>query len=242
MSDTIDLHSSFAYRSVMLRNEGKVLGYLVAMAAILTAAILGVSFYFSSSSIHELLTENYQLNQAIRNLAHEESIGYALVQEQSRDEFGQVETVVRFVQTAAGKPELVVSEQLFHIPGDVIHFDAMIVKFDDQVVREGKQRALYLWRRVYGEHTAPDNGESIEVAGAAPERYYDAITQKLRNKDQQVFWDAIWSLSNNPLALDKEGITAVYGNVSYLQMIPGKVYRFKIGATGQIYPEVSNLP
>ena len=44
---------------------------LIASAAILTAAILGMSFYLSSSTIHSLLTENHELNKAIKNLTAE---------------------------------------------------------------------------------------------------------------------------------------------------------------------------
>ncbi|MEN8792693.1 MAG: hypothetical protein ABF324_10970, partial [Lentimonas sp.] len=57
--------------------SGKVMAKLVAGAAILTFAIIGVSFYQSSSTIHSLLTENHELNKAIKNLTAEEQIGYA---------------------------------------------------------------------------------------------------------------------------------------------------------------------
>jgi len=33
-------------------------------------------------------------------------------------------------------------------------------------------------------------------------------------------------------------VTAVFGNAIYTKMEPGRVYVFKIGATGQIYPDV----
>jgi protein-disulfide isomerase len=214
-----------------------MLGTLLGITAIAVAALLGLSFYFSSSSIHSLLTENHELNQAIRNLTQEEQIGFATVVSQETDALGQITTVLKFTQTAAGHPKEVVDEQTYTIPGNVVHFDALIVKFSDAYVREGKERALYLWRRIYGEQTAPDKGQMIEVPGSAPERYY-AITKSLKVKDRQIFWPAIWSLANNPQRLSEYGITAVFGNAIYTKVEPDKVYLFKIGATGQIYPEV----
>ena len=219
------------------RSAGKILGPLIALTAVATAAILGLTFYFSSSSIHSLLTENHELNKAITNLTKEEQIGYATVVSQEKDALGQISTLLKFVQTAAGNPKEIVDEKIYVIPGDVVHFDALIVKFSDAYVREGKERALYLWRRIYGEQTPPEQGEAIAVPGSAPERYY-AITKSLKMNDRTVFWDAVWSLANDPQGLSEYGITAVFGNSVYTKVELGKVYLFKIGATGQIYPEV----
>ncbi|TVP79066.1 MAG: hypothetical protein EA353_07140 [Puniceicoccaceae bacterium] len=217
--------------------SGKIIGSLIALAALVTAAGLGLSFYLSSSSIHSLLTENHELNKALNNLTHEEQIGFVTVLSQEKNALGQITTQLRFVQTAAGRPKEIVDEQIFSIEGAVVHFDALIVKFSDQSVRDGKERALYLWRRIYGEQTPPERGQSIQLSDSAPERYH-AITKSLNMKDRAIFWEAIWSLANDPNRLSQYGITAVFGNAVYTKVEPGKVYLFKIGATGQIYPEV----
>jgi hypothetical protein len=225
---------------VLERNSprsGKIITTVVLLAAIATAAVLGIAFYLSSSSIHSLLTDNHKLNKAIRNLTEEQQIGFATLESRSRNALGQVESLVRFVQTAPGKPSEIVSEELFIVEGEVIHFDALIVKFSDEYVKDGKGRALYLWRRIYGEAEAPADGNLIQSPGEGPDRYR-AVTQSLRLKNQPVFWDAIWDLANEPQQLSKYGVTAVFGNAIYTKMEPGRVYVFKIGATGQIYPDV----
>ncbi|MDQ8195806.1 hypothetical protein QEH59_15340 [Coraliomargarita sp. SDUM461004] len=217
--------------------EGKIVGILLGLTTLIVATVLGLSFYFSSSSIHSLLTENHALNKAISNLTHEEQIGFVTVLSQETDALGQTSTVLKFVQTAAGQPKQVVDEQIFTLQGNVVHFDALIVKFNNHSVREGKQRALYLWRRIYDEHTAPEQGQIITQPQSAPERYY-AISKSLKMKDRSVFWEAIWSLANDPEQLSAYGISAVFGNVIYTKVEPGKVYLFKINASGQIYPDV----
>jgi len=219
------------------RSKGKWIGSLMVLAALVTASILGISFYHSTASIHKLLTENHQLNKAVRNLTQEEQIGYATLQSQSRNDLGELESVVRFVQTAADNPQTTVSEQLFVVRGDIIYFDALIVKFTNEYVKDGTERALYLWRRIYGETTTPANGDAIEIAGTAPERYY-TITESLHLKNRDIFWEAIWELANDPTRLSDYGVQAVFGNAIYTRMQPGKVYIFKISASGQIYPDI----
>lgn len=222
------------------RTNGKTLGTLIGLAALAVAAALGLSFYFSSSTIHSLLTENHELNKAITNLTAEEQIGFATVVSQDKDALGNTTTLVKFVQTAAGNPKEIVDEKIYAIEGDVVHFDALIVKFSDDYVKDGKERALYLWRRIYGEQTPPGQGELIQLPSSAPERYH-SITKSLKVDDRSIFWEAVWSLANDPQRLSEYGITAVFGNAIYTKMEPNKVYVFKIGATGQIYPEVMDF-
>ena len=217
----------------------KWVGRFLLLAILLTAGILAVAFYYSTASIHELLTENRRLSKAVHNLTLEEQIGYAVLGSQTRDEFGNLISEVRFVQTAPGDPKTIVSEQQFIIQGDVIHFDALIVKFTNEFVKDGKERALYLWRRIYGEHTAPADGQMINFSGTHPRRY-ESITRSLGFKGGSVFWEAIWELANDPTRLNEYGVTATFGNAIYVRMQPGKVYIFKISPVGQIYPEVVN--
>lgn len=219
--------------------SGKAFTKLLLIASVVTAGIIGASFYLSSSSIHQLLTENKSLNKAISNLTTESQIGYATLQSQARDTEGKLHSSIRFVQTAADNPQQIVSEQIFTIEGDIAHFDALIVKFSDAYVQSGKGKALYLWRRIYGEQTSPANGALIEVPQTAPERYY-SITKALRIKNRDIFWEAIWDLANAPESLSPYGIKAVFGNAIYTQLQANRIYYFKISPTGQIYIEVAD--
>ncbi|MDG1668871.1 MAG: hypothetical protein P8I96_08080 [Opitutae bacterium] len=217
-------------------SKGKVLSVLIGFVAVVIVSILGLTFYHSTASIHQLLTENHKLNKAVRNLTHETQIGYARIQSQSYNRLGELENTVRFVQTAIDDPTVIVSEQHFTVSSNIVHFDALIVKFTNDYVKDGSARALYLWRRIYTENTAPAEGTPIEIPGSAPERY-DSISKSLHIKNRGIFWEAIWDLANNTAQLSNYGIEGVYGNAIYTRMQPGKVYLFKISSTGQIYPE-----
>jgi len=149
---------------------------------------------------------------------------------------GQLYTTIRFVETARGDVLNRVLEKEYEFAGDVIHFDALIVTFEDQMVLDGRARSLYLWRRVYGEEMSPSEGFDIEEPGKLPARYSDLL-RELKLPEQEMFWEAIWDLANNPEALRDQGIKAIYGNAVYKRLQPGLIYVFKIGADGQVYPE-----
>jgi hypothetical protein len=103
-------------------------------------------------------------------------------------------------------------------------------------VTDGRARALYLWRRIYGETMAPETGYAIEEPGAEPKRY-GGLLKALRLPDRELFWTSIWDLANDTERLRSYGIRAVYGNVTYQKLKEGLVYIFRISPTGQLYPD-----
>jgi hypothetical protein len=216
-------------------NIRKIFSYILAVLFAVALIYIGRGFYYGAKTIHELLAENKQLKKAISRLTAEEQIGYAKVVSQETKN-GKLFTTVKFVETARDDKLKKILEKDCIIEGDVIHFDALIVRFGDKMVMDGKGRALYLWRRVYGEKMTPENGFAIESPNAEPVRYRDMLNV-LRVRERKLFWSAIWDLANDPEKLKQYDIKAVYGNVVYSKMQKGLVYIFKINAAGQVYPE-----
>ena len=214
----------------------KYILYAMVCVLLVAAAYLMRGFYYSAMTIHALFAENKQLKQAISNLTQEDQIGYAKVISQETKE-GKLFTTVQFVETARDDKLKKILEKDCTIEGDIVHFDALIVKFSDKLVMDGKERAMYLWRRVYGEKMAPEKGFKIEEPNSEPARYKD-ILKMLPVKQREIFWSAIWDLANDPERLKMHGITAVYGNAVYSKLQKGFVYIFKINSAGQVYPEI----
>jgi len=217
--------------------------WLIVLAVLVVGGILGRAFWLASRTIFDLLSENRELKAAISNLTAESQIGFARVLSQTprgpgseSGTGGRMVTRVLFVETARDDPGKEILRREYEVEGDVVHFDALIVKFGSQLVADGKERALYLWRRVYGEKMTPESGYPIEEAGAEPKRYAELMA-KLSLRDRKLFWSEIWKLSNDPDRLKAAGVQAVYGNAVYKPLAPGFRYIFKIGNMGQLYVE-----
>lgn len=192
--------------------------------------------YKAIETIHELLTENKNLKQAITNLTEESQIGYAKVIKQETVD-GKLLTTIKFVETAWDDQTKKILEKEYTVEGDIVHFDALIVKFDNKMVTDGKAKALYLWRRVFGEKMAPGEGFVIEEPGTEPQRYKNLL-EALPVEHRQMFWSNIWDLANDKDKLAEYGIEAIYGNGIYSRLKPGLIYVFKLSSTGHFYPEV----
>ena len=220
---------------IMKNNTGAAFFRAVVILLLILAGLFGGAVFYGTKTLHDLFSDNRQLKEALATLTQTDQIGYAKVIAQ-KEKNGRLYTTLRFVETARDdKSETVLTRQ-YSIPGDVVHFDALIVKFSDEMVMGGEKRALYLWRRVYGETMAPAEGYPIEMPSRRPARYADFLS-RLPVGEQEMFWEAIWDLANNPESLKKYGITAIYGNAVYKKLRPGLIYVFKISPTGHVYPE-----
>jgi hypothetical protein len=210
---------------------------ILILAGVAGGGIFYLSHYFSAGkTLLDLVRENKELKQAVANLTHETQIGYAkVISQQTRE--GRLYTRLKFVETDPADPLKRLLEKEYEIEGDVVHFDALIVTFEPQLVMDGRERSLYLWRRIYGETMTPEQGLPIETPGDEPKRYA-ALCEKLSIKDRTLFWREIWQLSNDPAALQHIGVRAIYGNVVYRKLKPGLIYIFKISPTGVVTPEI----
>lgn len=226
-------------RSIEMAYKGKGTGftvYVLGGICLIALAYLGRGFYYRAITIHELLTENKHLKEAITNLTYEDQIGYAKVIAQEPNG-GKILTTLKFIETARDDKLKTVLEKEYTIEGDIVYFEALIVKFGDKMVMDGKTKALYLWRRVYSDKMAPERGFAIEKPGAEPQRYGDLL-RLLPIKQKQLFWTNIWDLANDPDKLKEHDIEAIYGNAVYSRLRKGLIYVFKISPAGQVYPEV----
>jgi len=209
---------------------------MILMAAVAGGGVFVWHITSGRQTIQQLLTENKELQTAITNLSAEQQIGYAKVLDQENRE-GRLYTRLVFVQTSAEDPSKQILKKEVEIEGDVIHFDALVVRFGSQLVMDGSERAICLWRRVYGEKMPPEEGFTIQQEGTEPAQYAK-ICRTLSIQDRGLFWSEIWALSNDPKRLEALGINAIYGNVVYRQLRPGLIYVFKLSSTGTLWPEV----
>ncbi len=217
---------------------GKIIWAGVAVAAVAAGLYMSVGVYRAGTSVQELLTENRQLREAIQNLTDTGKIGGARVV--STEEIdGQLYTTLKFWEYDRNNEHKIIQRDEYRVKGKVVHFDALIVRFSDPLIQEG-QKSMYLWRRIYSEEIAPEQGFYINDPQSEPHRYKDFLAQ-LPADHRKMFWDSIWELAHQPDKLKEYGIEAVYGDVTYSPMEEGYLYIFQITPAGQIYPEVHRI-
>jgi hypothetical protein len=125
-------------------------------------------------------------------------------------------------------------ERDFTIQGDVVYFDALVIKFEHAYVEQGdhlRGRSLYLFERVFGEHQEPAQGfrldEGVPIA-------YRVNASGPPSKFEQELWADFWKFALDPRAARAKGIRVAQGEAVRTKLRKGLVYRLTIEAAGGI--------
>lgn len=214
----------------------KVVFYCILFIIPILLLVWAYTLYNSSQNFREMFLENKQLRVAVENLTTEEAVAYLKVISQEKIE-GQLLTIVKFIEVFPDKKSPIRIERQYKIKGDIVYVDALIVKFEPKIVQVGKEKALFLWRRLYDEGTSPAQAFPLNVVSEEPQVYKE-VFQRLNFTERQTFWKGIWQLADSPNALKDLGIQAIYGSAVYQKVTLGKIYEYRINRQGQITPIV----
>ena len=197
-----------------------------------------------AAQIAALNQEVQRLGTAVRLLKVDHRIGQLTVlSQQGSAETKDLRTTISFVEVdEKGQP--LEKPRTFTLRGDVVYVDALVVKFADDYVERGdpmRGTAICLFRRIYGETQAPNDGFAIDPIGAQPVAYRSG--GKPSELEQQI-WSRFWEYANDPDLASKAGVRAAHGSAPFIKVMPGKRYRVLLRSSGDLsfVPEEGTLP
>jgi len=151
---------------------------------------------------------------------------------------GDLKTEFSFVELGAdGEP--IDKPRVFSIEGDVVYFDAWVVKFGDEFVEAGdplRAASVCLFRRIFGEAQQPRDGFVLDAEGAQPAAYRAG---KETSDFEREVWARFWDYANNPETAKEAGVRAAHGEAPSIKLRPGNRYKVQLRASGglTIVPE-----
>jgi hypothetical protein len=148
-------------------------------------------------------------------------------------------TTVRFIELdQEGNP--VGTEQEVTIEGKRLYLESLVIKFEDDYVEAGeflRGTSLCLFKRVFSERVAPDDGTEIDSRSQHPDRYMDGDSEDEMFRAE--LWQKFWDYANDPQAAEEKGVRAIHGEAPFMEVRPGRSYRVELRASGglSIRPE-----
>ena len=188
--------------------------------------------------LQEAIKNNEALKEAIANLTATETVAFVDVSKRVESKSGAKVSFI-FSETERNQPNREIDEGIkLNADGNLTYFEALVVSFNFDQVKEGK-KAIFLWRRVFGEDEAPSKGHSLKQS--LPKAYEEI--SKACNKtffgfqltdNAKEFWNSIWDLANNPDKLKSLGIQSIQAKASGIKLMSGMRYKLTIGSTGKM--------
>ena len=149
-------------------------------------------------------------------------------------------TTIKFVEyDTKGSP---LPPKYFTFPGNLIQFQSLVVRFDDQFVMAGDRlrgQSVYLFWKVFMLDGANTKEFPITHMHEVPSGYaIDTVTNKVEGE----FWNRFWDYAFDQKAAARAGIKNAQIEAPGTVFIPGYLYTIKIEHNGGLRIDASPLP
>jgi hypothetical protein len=181
--------------------------------------------------VYEIWNAKTVYERYVHNLLGEQRVAEVCILAQHRPADEPVRTTVRFQEFRQnGQP---LSPMVVTLPGEEVYVDAFVTIFESDAVKRGQAKTLYLFRRIFSEQMAPQEGFPLyrsEGSGdGIPPSY---VRQDLDRTAQQRVWDHLWRLIEDAAYAETQRVRTTFGQAVYAKMQPGQCYSLTIQHNG----------
>ena len=213
---------------------------------LLFAVLLGAgaySAYFIRQIYGEKEIEIQRLNEVVARLEAGTRVAQVIVTDQGKNTAtGALETTIKFLEIDRKGKSL--PPHYFTVKGDVIYFDALVIKFDHNYIERGEAlrgKSICLFRRIFGEFQSPDEGYPVD--GEADQ----GVPSVYRVDDQPSsfeteLWKDFWRYAADRSEAEKKGIRVIQGEAVYTRFLKRNVYTITLDHSGGINILVEPIP
>ena len=209
---------------------------LVVLVGAVVAGTIGVYVYHNHNSVQAQLEReqkrNSELQQIVQRLQAETRVADVMVTDQQKVN-GVLRTSIVFVEY--GHDGAALPAKRFTVDGEMIHFDALVVKFDGKFVEQNdplRGHSIALFTRLYGDTQTPAQGFPIDEPGVVPAVYRDDDPKV--SQFQQELWQNFWRLADDPNYRSEMGVRIAQGEGPWLPFEKDHLYTLTVEANGGI--------
>lgn len=209
---------------------------ILKLKILIPAGILIVSAFY----IINVFIENQVLKEIIERLAADSRVAEIIVTEVKPDpKTKKTYTTIKFLEYSAKLKPL--KPKYFTFSGNVIQFQAMVIRFDDFYVKKGhplKGKSAYLFLKAF---LLTDNGaETFDITkiNEIPSGYE---VEGAKNNFERRLWRRFWEYALNPVQAGRSGVKNAQIEAPGTRFIPGLIYTVKIEHDGGLRIDSSLL-
>jgi hypothetical protein len=191
--------------------------------------------------MYKRLLEERALNQIIARLEADSRAAEVLVVGVNYDEKTRKNmTTIKFLEYDSQRQPM--TPQYLSFPGNIIQFQSLVVRFDDQFVTAGDRlrgKSVYLfWKAFY-----LDGSNTKEIPLTKAQEI--PLGYKVYGKDnahEKHFWERFWKYALDRQEASRAGIKNVQIEAPGTAFVPGYLYTIKIEHDGGLRIDSSALP
>lgn len=205
------------------------------IALVLIIGLIGIK------AIIRYINENRDLKQIVLRLEADSRIAEVLV---TNIEYSEMEnrkyTTIKFLEyNTKNKP---LEPRYFTFPGNVLQFQSLVVRFDDNFVRMGdklKGKSVYFFWKIF---MLDDKNTKVYDLTKVKEIPGGYKLQDAQTKAEEKFWAKFWEYALNSEKAEAMGIKNAQIEAPGTMFVPGTLYTIKIEHDGGMRIDAKPLP
>lgn len=206
-----------------------VLGAVSALAAVflVSGGYQALEIRHLKGEIGQLERDRQRLADYANRLSDARRVAQADILEQTTDAQGRAVSAILWHEIDADG--VLGSPQEFEVLGDLVYFEAAVIKFDHQLVGEGdaeRGASLALFRRVFGEH------QPAASAGELNRSLTDRIMSEQADTFDERLWSMFWKMMDDPQLAEKYGVRVAQCEAPAVRVKAGQVWEVSLDAAG----------
>ncbi len=210
---------------------------LIRFIILLLCGAIGYQAYQIAAQI---IYENAILKKIITRLEADSRVAEVLVTGVNYNEIDQrTYTTIKFLEyDSRGNP---LEPKYFNFSGNIIQFQSLVVRFDDDFVRRGdrmKGRSVYLFWKVFMLDGKETQEYEITQIDQIPRGY------QLENQENPIevnFWADFWAYALDPQEARLQGIKNAQIEAPGTMFVPGNLYTIRIEHDGGLRIDATPL-
>ncbi len=210
---------------------------LTLLFTLLLIFFLGKGIFWIAKKIEEANI----LRKVVQRLSADSRIAEVLVTRNSYNEETQtIETTIKFLEyDTKGKP---LEPLFFTFEGNLIQFQALVIRFDDQLVRSGDKlrgKSAYIFLRAF---MLDDKNTQVFDITPVREIPYGYKIPGLQNEFEKELWQEFWAYALDPKARERSRIKNAQIEAPGTMFLPGTIYTIRIEHDGGIRIDAQPVP
>ena len=178
----------------------------------------------------ESQAQTKKLEEVVQRLSDEKRVAEIIVTDESTVD-GVSHKTLLFVEY--GRDGSSVPPRSFEIEGEMVHVDAMVIRFERHFVSENdpfRGHSIALFTKIYGDHQMAEHAQMIDAPGKIPDVYRGADPRV--EPFEQGLWTDFWRLYDDESYRQEKGVRASSGQGVWGPFERDKLYTITLEADG----------
>ncbi|MCU0660910.1 MAG: hypothetical protein MUC50_01120 [Myxococcota bacterium] len=204
---------------------------------------LGVGGYFGFQ-FYQNMREMEVLKSMISRLTAEDRVAEVWVKDYEKDAAGRPSKLTLKILEKDGKGNSLPPVFCTFSLNDIIHFEALVIRLNDEMVMNGEGKSIYLFRRAYALKEGGNIYESCDINKPmeVPQGYALGDTDRYVSDVEQKYWKSFWSYALDPTKRQEAGVKNAQIEAPATKFVENIIYRIILEHDGGLRIEASPIP